>query len=435
MSQLAKDSTITLISRIIYLILALVTNIVIARQLGPSLQGTYQVVILVLNTTNLFFLFGLSSANVFLGARQPEQLPFMVGNSIIAALFLGIFAIFILEILIQFTPFRQYLTENGIPIQLLQFVLLMIPLMLMWSYLREIIHATGHITIYNLLSISQILIQLCLLIMLFTINEDKLLSAIYAWAISYILQTILTIYLALKVVSFQFGINWQIFKQSISFGLRNHGGAITQFLNYRLDFFIIGIFFAPAYIGYYSIATLYAERMWEIPTAIRTALMYHAASDESNAAMMTARVSRVVSFIVGLLCLLMMLFSYPFIYILYGESYLPAVTAMILLMPSVWAFSIGKLLAVYIASENRPEIGALTGFISLIVTVILDILLIPQMGIAGAAIASSISYMVSSIIIVYVFLRMSNLELKNVLFIHRQDISYMMRMMARIRQR
>ena len=435
MSQLAKDSAITIVSRIIFIALAFLTNIIVARQLGPTRQGTYQVVILILNTTNMFFLFGLGSANIFLGARQPAQLPFMVGNSLMAAFVLGVLALALTEGFLFWAPVQGYMTENGVPMALMRSVLWTLPVLLLWSFLREIIHATGRITLYNLLSLLQALIQLSLVIALFTIRQDKLQSAVYAWITSYVALTVPTVYLALKAVDFQIGLNWPVFKQSLSFGLRNHVAVVTQFLNYRLDIFLIGIFLAPAFIGFYGIATLYAERVGEIPSSIRTALMYHAANDEASAATITARVTRVISSLVGLFSVFMIFVSYPFIYFVYGEAYLPVVPALILLLPGVWALSIGKLLAVYLASENRPEIGAYTSLAVLIVTVVLDIVLIPTMGIAGAAIASSISYGVFSIIIAYVFMQMSHLPLKEILIIQRQDLMYLARMLTIMKRR
>jgi O-antigen/teichoic acid export membrane protein len=162
--------------------------------------------------------------------------------------------------------------------------------------------------------------------------------------------------------------------------------------------------------------------------------MYHAAADQASAAMMTARSARVVLFVVGVFCLLLMVIAYPFILIVYGEAYLPVVPALILLMPGVWIFSMGKLLAVYIASENRPEIGTYIALVALVATVIFDLVLIPALGITGAAIASSLSYSVSSLLLLVMFLRMSKLTWRQTMIIQRADWVYIRRMFSRARQ-
>ncbi|MDQ7024907.1 MAG: oligosaccharide flippase family protein [Anaerolineae bacterium] len=431
MSQLAKDITITLIGRILYIGLALITNIIIARYLGPTLQGTYQVIILVMSISNLIFGLGLNSSNIFIGARHPDKLPFMVGNSLLASVILGLVAILIVELLTLWIPFYHYLTNVGVPIRLMQLVLFLLPAMLLWNYLKEIIHAVGWILIYNLLSLALIVTQLVLIIVFSAYQQDALQNVIFAWVISYIFITIITIYFALRAVNFRVGISRSIFNESISFALKNHIGVVTQFLNYRADIFIIGFFYPPAYVGFYGIATLYAERMWEIPTSIRTALMFHAASDEEHAAVMTARVTRVVAFLIGISCLILAIVSYPFISFAYSKEYLPAVPALLYLLPGVWFFSIGKLLAVYIATENHPEIGSITGFIALIATIILDLLLIPSMGIKGAAIASSVSYTLSSVIILFVFVRMSGIAITEILVLKRRDLIFLNRIFTR----
>ena len=69
-------------------------------------------------------------------------------------------------------------------------------------------------------------------------------------------------------------------------------------------------------------------------------------------------------------------------------------------MPGVWALSLGKLLAIHLAGAGRPKVGTVAAVASLIATLALDLLLIPLWGIQGAAIASSVAYTLSTVIIV-----------------------------------
>jgi O-antigen/teichoic acid export membrane protein len=433
-SSLGKDSTITFITRIIVLGMALVISAVTARQLGPTLQGAYQIIILILNTTVMFFLLGLASANIFVGARQPELLPTMAGNSLAAAVALGVTAVILLEGLLLLPSTRQYLAENSVPLGLLRTAVWILPALLLSNFMVEIIRATGQIRLYNALALFQMGLYLSLLLLLLSVSADKLHSVVTAWALSYASLAVLTTGLALKAVGFQVQLSWPVFRRSLVFGLKNHAAQIAQFLNYRLDLFLVGLFLPPASVAFYGIATMYAERIWEIPGSIRASLMYHAAADQASAAMMTARSARVVLFVVGVFCLLLMVIAYPFILIVYGEAYLPVVPALILLMPGVWIFSMGKLLAVYIASENRPEIGTYIALVALVVTVIFDLVLIPTLGITGAAIASSLSYSVSSLLLLVMFLRMSKLTWRQTMIIQRADWVYIRRMFSRARQ-
>ncbi len=210
---------------------------------------------------------------------------------------------------------------------------------------------------------------------------------------------------------------------------------MAQFLNYRLDVFLVGFFLSPAAIGHYAAATVLAEMLWEIPHAIRTVLLYQvAASERDDAVRMTARVSRIIVVFIGALCLITAIISRPLVGVIFGSAYLPAAAALVALMPGIWALSVGKLLAIHLAARGRPEVGTMGAILSLVITVALDIWLIPRWGIVGAAVASSTSYALSTLVILAAFLRDTTLRLGDVTAINREDIVVLTKLVKSTRQ-
>ena len=69
------------------------------------------------------------------------------------------------------------------------------------------------------------------------------------------------------------------------------------------------------------------------------------------------------------------------------------------ILPGTVALSLGKLASADLAARGKPEYSSVFALMSLAVTVLLDFLLIPRMGIRGAALASSIAYLVDSILL------------------------------------
>jgi stage V sporulation protein B len=213
--------------------------------------------------------------------------------------------------------------------------------------------------------------------------------------------------------------------------VRLYPGNLAQFLNYRLDVFLVAFFLTPVEVGFYVTATTLAEKLWEIPHAIRTVLLYQvAARDAKVANFTTARVSRVLVVLIGSICLLVALVSYPLIFLLYGADYLPAAPALILLMPGIWALGIGKLLVTHLAGLGQPEVGTLGAIISLSLTFILDFLLIPRLGILGASIASSAAYSLSALVISVLFLRITGLHLQDIILLRREDVLILRKIFA-----
>jgi O-antigen/teichoic acid export membrane protein len=246
----------------------------------------------------------------------------------------------------------------------------------------------------------------------------------FAWILAVLLTSILITWWALRISKGRITVRWQMLHRNFLFGIRLYPGNIAQFLNYRLDVFLVGLFLTPRDVGIYVTATMLAEKLWEIPRAISTVLLHRIASERDNeiAAATTARVSRVITVVIGGTSLLVVAASYPAIYLMYGQAYLPAASALIALVPGIWFLSVGKLLATHLSATGRPEIGTFGAIVSLVATFTLDFLLIPRIGIIGASIASSMSYMLSTTIFVIVFVRSASLSVADVILISRGDV-------------
>jgi Na+-driven multidrug efflux pump len=81
-----------------------------------------------------------------------------------------------------------------------------------------------------------------------------------------------------------------------------------------------------------------------------------------------------------------------------------------------------KVLTNEIAGRGRPIINTIAAGVSLIINISLNILLIPTMGISGAALASTISYSVTSVIVFIAFIRISHNSIFDTLIIKPRDL-------------
>lgn len=92
------------------------------------------------------------------------------------------------------------------------------------------------------------------------------------------------------------------------------------------------------------------------------------------------------------------IFSYWVIYLLYGKAYLGARGALVIVVWYTGITSIGSLTQVYLATENKNKYVNYFALAGLVTDVVLNALLIPKMGILGAAIATLITYTVIHIV-------------------------------------
>jgi len=199
---------------------------------------------------------------------------------------------------------------------------------------------------------------------------------------------------------------------AVRFGLKLHFGFIAQFLNYRLDRFIISFFLGPAAVGVYGIAVLLSELIWNVPGAVSNALYPRTSSTRSDSAELTARACRVSLLVVGLLCVVAAVAGPPLIPLVFGAEFASAGPVLWALLPGVLALTAGKVLAPYLVGHNRPIVGTLGSVASLVATIVLDLLLIPRWGILGEGIASSLAYIVGATVFVIYYQRVSRMPLR-----------------------
>lgn len=155
-------------------------------------------------------------------------------------------------------------------------------------------------------------------------------------------------------------------------------------------------------VGLYSVALAIAGLWGMIPSAFIQSvspILYKDA--EENRQMFYKRLKQSYAGIWLLnICwsVLISVFSYWVLYLLYGEKYLGAQGALIIVVWYTGISSIGSLTQVYLATEDKNKYVNYFALAGLATDVILNFLLIPKFGIMGAATATLATYTVIHIV-------------------------------------
>jgi O-antigen/teichoic acid export membrane protein len=117
----------------------------------------------------------------------------------------------------------------------------------------------------------------------------------------------------------------------------------------------------------------------------------------------------------------MFIVSRQLILLVFGPTMLPALHPLWLLLPGVVTLTAAKVIASYLSGIGKPIYSTYISGGTVILTVILDIVLIPRYGISGAAVASSIVYTTATIASVSIFRHESGAGLLETLVVQPED--------------
>lgn len=190
------------------------------------------------------------------------------------------------------------------------------------------------------------------------------------------------------------------FYSVLSFGIRGQLGNLATFFNYRLDVFIVNYFLDATQLGLYAVGVLVAEGLWQIPHAAALALFPRTARTvNKGATQFTCLVIRHVLLVACVSGAALAVLSPLVIPLVFGAQFRPSVVVIWWILPGTIALSVAKVICADLAGRGKPEFSSICAFVSLAVTVSLDLLLIPRMGIKGAALASSAAYAVQTMLL------------------------------------
>lgn len=183
----------------------------------------------------------------------------------------------------------------------------------------------------------------------------------------------------------------------MKYGARGQLGNLLMLVNLRLDFVILGVLAGPAVLGVYAVASKFAELMRLPATALNYVLYPRFARQQPGEADLDTRRlrPRALAFTIALTPLVAVasVFGLP---LLYGAEFQPAVLPACILLVGLAVEGAAAVSSAHLCGIGRPGANSLGMGAGVVVTVLLDVLLIPRHGAVGAAVASSAAYLVTT---------------------------------------
>lgn len=209
---------------------------------------------------------------------------------------------------------------------------------------------------------------------------------------------------------------------------------VLQFLNYRLDLFFVAAFLSTAAVGIYALSVTLGQMVWLVANALASVLFPTVAAGsptDPDAGRRTSALSRFAFASAIIIGMALGIAAIPGVRWVFGDEFGGAVPVLWILLPGIVVFAPVNVIAAHLAGIGRPELNLAASGVSVVVTVTVDIALIPTMGIVGAAIATTCSYIVAAVVIFALFMRQSGQpSWRRILILEPSDLSTVRAWMA-----
>ncbi len=431
-------SLYTLFASLVVVASNFIIDILVVRTLGPEGKGDYALLI------NMGYLF-----MVLLGQSLTTGVAYLVSQNrtALGKLSIQLLGIGGLQVVVAFgllagvqrTPLSPAFLPSDAGLLVLALGAALPVVQNLQEYWRHSLVARNEAVEANQLVMAQRMLQVGFILVL---------GALYLWGglrFDYVLiigLTVLSFALAnglfLYKLSPHFTWGDSGLKEIVRFSIPCYLGDLFKMLNYRMDIFFVSFFHGAREVGFYSTAVGTANLILMIAQAFAINLFPKVAASQDSPeenAQRTAQIVRIILWF-NLACSIglggVSFWLLPF---LYTPVFINSVPPLLLLLPGTWLLSLTFVLSSYINGIGKPRVNTYISVISLVVTVALDIILIPTFSKEGAAVASSLAYSVSAMLMLGYFIRTTHLPLRTVFLLNRDDIGRLLKLVDRMKHK
>lgn len=414
----AFDLTTTFITKIIFLGGSSIISIILARLLGPEGKGTVAALFVIPNLLVTMVDLGVRQVSAFYIGKRKYSIQQILSSSLLLWVITSILSVVIVlgYFLLPHTTTYSW--------GLMLIAIAYIPIKILISYFNGILQGQQKIGNLNIKFFIEFIGRLILVVFLVWWLDLSVTGAVLATLLTNVCVLIYSIFIIRQTaqlkVEYIKGVSQDMFRKGIVFA----AALFIINLNYQLDIAFLENMVGSHDLGIYSVGVSLAELIWQLPAAIGTVLFARSANSATDleASQRSAKLLRLSwppVFIGGIILWIGAPF---FVQLLYGQEFIEAGNVIRLLLPGIVVMVLFKTLNPDLAGRGYPLFALRIYLVTLAVNVGLNLLFIPTYGIYGAAIASTISYVLGAIIFTIAYLKHTGLHYKELFFINKQDL-------------
>ena len=433
MASMLRDFGATFGSRMVVMVIGLGTQSCLAWFLEPSGRGAYAVCLVFAALLSLVFMLGSDVACIYYVASKKFSLSQGVVQAVISGAMGSVLAVAAGLVLLQLPlEFREKADRGSFHLALAS-----IPIAFYAGTFYNLFVALGDFGWMAGVSLVTAVCQLALILLLVPglgLGVNGALGAMIA-------NHVLTIFIALAVFRRRRGLAWVKptvagLWDTLRYGVRYYVGKVSNEVNLQMGTIVLSLFATREAIGLFDMAAQLTSRALTVPDSLATVLIPRVAGDPKGRPEQVAQCSRVALLVCGILLVLLLVLAPWVVPILFSPKFIPSVPLIQILTAGVLVRSASKIFATYLVCTNRPGIASVATAAGMVVNLGLLVGLMPVIGLAGAAVAMTGNYLISSAILTAAFHRASRMGLREAWRPRRSDWAELLgRLWRRVRGR
>lgn len=371
-------------------VLNVVTGVLLARALGPEGRGELVAVVLWPSVVAALGSLGVSEAVTFHAARGTLGLGALVGTTVAltaaqSALLVGIGAVAIPLALSSHDPTvvdTAYLYLAFVPLNLLTLGLL------------GVLNGLHRFRAFHTLRLLVIGASTVALISLWAAGELTVRNAAFAYLAANAATLVATAAAVARGRVGSLSVSRPLLGELLRFGAKSHTSNVSALLNERLDQLVISIFLAPARLGLYVVAVTVTSLTTLIGSSVSLVALptIARARDDEERRRLACRLTRLTVVASVAITVPLLVLAPTLIELVFGAGFRSAGDAARVLLAAAILLSVSRVLGAVLKAANRPLDAGVAEALSLVATTAALAVLLPWLGILGAAIASLIAY-------------------------------------------
>jgi O-antigen/teichoic acid export membrane protein len=416
----ARSLTINVAGRLTSMVLGFVSSVALARLLGPSDRGLLGVMLSVSTIALAVTAIGQPLAVTYYASRKDADNRGILGNTMVHAVLLA--AVLVPLTYAFYKPVQAaFGHHHGGRTWVL--VAALVPITFLdWTSSNQLLGML-RFGLYNGLKFVAGVFYTVAVLVLLDVFHAGVAGGLIATAIGSIVTIVVSVGPILRRKLPR--INRQLLRGMLRYGSRVQIGVIFQMVNYRFDVVIMQFYRPLRQVGYYVVAQTIAELVITLATAFQSSLLplvSHFEGQDRQREVTTASIRHH-----GILALAGVLFNAGLgtavILLAYGAKFHPAVAPMIVLLPGIWFLGLGLVIQSDLGGRGRPGLSSALAGMAAAVTAILDVALIPPLGVMGGAIASVIAYTTFGVASLIALRRVSGIPARELVVPKREDLA------------